>query len=264
VSGTVNPLSEGLVAWWSLEKTMTEAEWLASVDPAAMLAWLGDKISDRKLRLFAAACCRRIWPLLTDARSRAAVEAAERHADGLVTDDELAAARDATRDAARDATWAAARDAARATAWAAARDTARAAAQAAAWAAARGALLRDLIGNPWQPAALSPGWLTADVVSLAEAAYEHRLDDGTLDTGCLLALSDALEEAEFPTDVDCGRCGGHGWFGKLSLTSASKTRPCDVNGCCFGRAPHPLLAHLRSPGPHYRGCWSVDLILNRA
>jgi len=24
-----------------------------------------------------------------------------------------------------------------------------------------------------------------------------------------------------------------------------------------------ILDHLRGPGPHYRGCWSVDLILGR-
>lgn len=27
--------------------------------------------------------------------------------------------------------------------------------------------------------------------------------------------------------------------------------------------PNPLLAHLRSPGPHWRGCWAVDLILGK-
>src|SRR5262245_24739021 len=36
------------------------------------------RVGERPARLFAAACCRQVWPLLTDARSRAAVEAAER------------------------------------------------------------------------------------------------------------------------------------------------------------------------------------------
>src|SRR5262249_49003925 len=68
---------------------MTEAEWLTGTDPHRLLECLGGGASNRKLRLCAAACCRRIWPLVTQGRSRRAVEASERHADGLARDEEL-------------------------------------------------------------------------------------------------------------------------------------------------------------------------------
>src|SRR4051794_38395966 len=56
---------------------MTEAEWLACVEPNKMDMMLGSTVSHRKMRLFAVACCRRIWPLLHDERSRNAVDRAE-------------------------------------------------------------------------------------------------------------------------------------------------------------------------------------------
>lgn len=70
---------------------MTEAEWLAGTDPQQLLDVL-TRTSDRKLRLFACACCRQVWHLLTDARSRQAVETAERYADGEVSGEELSSA----------------------------------------------------------------------------------------------------------------------------------------------------------------------------
>ena len=105
---------------------------------------------DRLHRHFAVWCARQVQHLMTDKRSIAALDVAERHADGLVTDDALAAARAAAwaaaraaaREAAREAAWAAAmaawaaaREAAREAAWAAASEAARAAAWAAAMAA---------------------------------------------------------------------------------------------------------------------------------
>jgi hypothetical protein len=60
---------------------MTEAAWLASTNPNPMLEFLRGKASDRKLRLFAVASCRRMWSFLTTPSSREAVEMSERRAD---------------------------------------------------------------------------------------------------------------------------------------------------------------------------------------
>ena len=58
---------------------------------------------DREIRLYAVWCARHVEHLMTDPRSLAALDVAERYAKGMATDEELRAARDAAGDAARDA-----------------------------------------------------------------------------------------------------------------------------------------------------------------
>src|SRR5206468_398426 len=72
---------------------MSEAEWLACSDPRPLLAEVSGRISTRKVRLLICACCRRVWDLLADERSREAVEVAGRYADGRADDRALGAAR---------------------------------------------------------------------------------------------------------------------------------------------------------------------------
>jgi hypothetical protein len=61
---------------------MTETEWQTCTDPTPMLEFLRGKATDRKLRLFAVACCRTVCELLLDESTRRAVQIAELAADG--------------------------------------------------------------------------------------------------------------------------------------------------------------------------------------
>lgn len=82
---------------------------------------------DREKRLLAVRFARRVQHLMRDPRSLAALDVAERHANGQATDEELKAARDAASAAAAAAAEAASLEAARAAARAADRDAAWAA-----------------------------------------------------------------------------------------------------------------------------------------
>src|SRR3954447_23321111 len=85
---------------------MNEEWWLACTNPYLMLAFLQREIvilvdqepperqemmrrhllsivNPRKVYLFGCACCRRVWSLLKDERSRHAVEVTEQYIDGL-------------------------------------------------------------------------------------------------------------------------------------------------------------------------------------
>jgi hypothetical protein len=98
---------------------------------------------DRDARLFAVWCARQVQHLMTDERSIAALDVAERHANGNASDEEF--------DAALAAAWDAALAAALAAAWDAALAAARDAARAAAWDAQLEMLIAMCEGRaPWQ------------------------------------------------------------------------------------------------------------------
>ncbi len=247
---------------------MNEEAWLAGIDPSPLLEYLRGRVSDidmwelpdepslasaqnvrsivsdRKLILFAAACCRHIWPLLDDQRCRGAVEIAERFADGRADVKELYAARTPTIAAEREvgpaarAAYYTANARPADTVWhvhtAAAEAETRVATRAVtrdwdtAWNAAYSValqaqtdLLRDVMGNPFQRIAVNPAWITwasGTVQRIARRIYDdHRFDE-------LPVLADALEDAG-----------------------------CD---------DEQLLTHCRSGETHVRGCWAVDLLLS--
>lgn len=108
---------------------LDDALWCLRAEPQHTSIW----------RMYAVRCARRMQHMMKDERSLHVLETAERHARGLATDEELAAARDAAwsaaRHTARHTAWSAAKDATWAAAWAAAKDAAWDAAKDAAWAA---------------------------------------------------------------------------------------------------------------------------------
>jgi hypothetical protein len=254
---------------------MTGQEWLICTEPGRMLAWARSPavdtanraaqcqayaLSDRKLRLWV---CGVAWALEDHARHPDWVKAlgtAEAFADGLPTP--FGPPKRGALEAARKSV-----DSAYGWLWCALHhDVSRGVEEAirtargfgARWRSAEAAaLLRDVVGNPWRPMALpscprcgSEGvvdvpdgyvvphqadcpvcrgaghaFATSTVLDLAASAYRERGADGTLDSLRLAVLADALEEA--------------------------------------GATDGALLRHLRSPGPHVRGCHVLDAVLGK-
>jgi hypothetical protein len=64
---------------------LTKSEWNACDQPFAMLCHLDGKVEDEAFMRFSVACCRRIWPLITDPRSRAVIEATDSYLTGSLS-----------------------------------------------------------------------------------------------------------------------------------------------------------------------------------
>ena len=60
---------------------MDEREWQVCDAMRTMLQFLHSRGTERKWRLFACACCRRIWDLLPVDHGRRTIEVAEQYAD---------------------------------------------------------------------------------------------------------------------------------------------------------------------------------------
>lgn len=237
---------------------MAEEELPPDYEMMPLIEGLGSHASKRKVRLFACACCRRIWSLLPDDACRAAVVAAEQFADKAVGPATLGDANKRAKvshqaykgrytDPAYYATEAChlvtlsnansaltAQDSVcKAQSQAAAR---RRGSRRPAENAARDALyreftlqthlLRDFLGNPSRPVAADPAWRTPAVVQLAQEIYDERAFDR------MPALADALQNA------GCDNA--------------------DVLDHCRGVRPPGV------PAEHARGCWVVDLLLGKA
>mgnify|MGYP005615864829 CR=1 FL=1 len=112
--------------------------------------------------------------------------------------------------------------------------------------------------------------LTPLVLSIAQAAYDERQENGTLDNATLAILADALEDAGLPECVKCTSCNGVGtvtiWTAEASCDNCCDSHCVEEGGYWKGSGTmlNPLLAALRAPGPHYPGFWALDVVLGRA
>ena len=235
---------------------MTEAEWLACNDPKPMLEFLHGKASERKLRLYACACARRVWDCFAKGKVPLPVGVSERFADGDVKGRELKGVRHrlgalggvSSKWAANCIEHAVLDDSGYQAAMRAVRDGAlffrllaieqpdttqphawlpdnapEAIAACNAERCKQSALIRECFGNPYDSRTANAAWLAwsdGAIRKLAQAIYDARAFNR------LPLLADALEDAGC-TDAD-------------------------------------ILSHCRSGGEHVRGCWVVDLLLRKS
>ena len=206
---------------------MTEAEWLTCVEPQRMLELLRHSVWERKLRLFAVACCRRNWHRITVEAIKEAIQVAERYADDRFIPlhdlrkawTEISGAYFTEAIVLEDAWETASKVSA---GWQRICNSRNTQGIAQPEPNAQCQLLRDIFGNPFQVQVISSSWLaSADgtIPRIAEAVYEMRAFEQ------LPILADALE------DLGCDNAD--------------------------------ILNHCRSSGPHVRGCWVLDLLLEK-
>lgn len=187
---------------------MTEQEWLTNNDAKPMLELLRDWPNERKIRLFACDCCRRLWHRTTEL-DRAMVAAIEQCADGVFSAGKIfaTAAVKSTVDGYPPASYhVSAAEAERVISEAALQNAWTGATRARAFVvdAVRQAegrtgramewkrqadTLRCIFGNPFRPVAFDPEWRTPTVMQLASHFYE------THDFDQMPILADALQDA---------------------------------------------------------------------
>jgi hypothetical protein len=233
---------------------MTEAEWFACDDARELIGRGIPNASARKLRLFAVACCRCSRQLLRNPDHRDAMDLAERFADGLATERELAATYRRTDEFALSLRAGESEQEIRRWAEAVAvlnvTRSPNADAADAVWNIRRAAqrrnidkqlvaLFRDIVGNPFHP--INPAWLLSEVATSIRTLPQFArwwFDPAWL-TSDVLALGRGIYEERS--------------FDRMPILAAALQEAGCMNA--------DVLNHCRGPGPHVRGCWALDLVL---
>jgi hypothetical protein len=230
-----------------------------------MLWSLGPRAGARKQRLFAVACCRRVWHVLERHDSREAVEAAERFAEGAARERELASFHHRADLAVQEYLMPFAEEPAGPRALAALA-AANAANRCLAWEYYRGEFPAD------------PAWAAAAALG-AEAREVRRRREAGQQAGAWAELHERNRQSAILRDLFGNpfrpvrveepwlRWGG-GCVPAIAQaiddTQAFDRLPILADALEDAGCANPdLLAHCRTPGAHVRGCWAVDLLLGK-
>jgi hypothetical protein len=263
---------------------MTEQEWWTCEDSDEMLRQARFRSYRRKSRLFAVACCRCIWSLLVDDRSRKAVEVAERHADGAATGEELRIAAEAAHEAHQELfrvlgklgsslEWAAAY---------AANANPFHGAKCVTWMAptSRSYAVMTLRPNDFDfdKIELFPCTVTkrSGFLSLALSKWQVTRIQERVATGAEKPTQAALIRCIFGNPFRPRPANEAAWLAwNAGTIPAMAQRIYDERA--FDRLPiladaledagctnEDILNHCRQPGVHARGCWVLDLLLGKA
>jgi hypothetical protein len=256
---------------------MTEAEWLVGTSPQKMLRFLlgtdyprvqdvesfpACKGSDRKLRVFACACYYRVRHLLPNVLAQAAVEVAERFADATAKREDLQQAEASVWEPLRalEQRWQASRGAER-TALQPTHEALALALQVV-WAQAPKAAYYASSNACWTVAAIAnPGAACSDAAFVASELAEGKVQAEILRCifGNLFRTVVARAAVFRWSDATVRKIAQviyrNGAFNRLPVLADALEKA----GC----TDPAILQHLRGPGPHVRGCWPLDLLLDK-
>jgi hypothetical protein len=233
---------------------MTEKEWLQFTISNKPFDYLYSRASDRKARLCAVAYCRSVETWLTETFCRRAVEQSELFADGLIPKQAMAAARKlfpaAERSRLREAAFVRAPSRAYAELPAASRPVV----WSASWDACHWVLLGNALG------AARSCYLAADVV-------HSTLQSERQSAELLRRLThDVFGNPFHPVAFD-PRWRTSDVFGLARAIYDDKAfdrMPILADALMdAGCAEEQVLGHCRGNGAHVRGCWVVDLVLEK-
>jgi len=220
---------------------MTEAEWETCAFPGRMLDHLVTRggTTDRKLRLVACACLRLVWDSLPGPSVRAAVEVGEGFLDGEASLEELNTARERAAPEASGMSR---------SFWFGNEPTSRDV-----WYA----VAMDRVGRRLDDVVAHYTWVNSSTRGVLAFRTRRRESQLLRDIFGNPFRAPAIEpgwRSETARSLAVGIYADRAFDRLPILADALEEAGCD---------DAVTLSHCRGPGPHARGCWVVDLVLDK-